>query len=220
MMVNFHTHPLKSAAETFAVLRLISVEAAFLSSYQAGEMDFIALQPESAPNSAAPPTAEFCHLAALEQVTAIGEVGLDRLNSKVPIPQQLENLKKFILLSETLRKPLVIHQVRALPEILSLHKLFRPRQNWLIHGFRGNVAELRQIIRKKIYISLNPLILEKNDLNAEIMALNFHYIGLETDCAPIKISDLYDRAAEKWQLAAAELELRMQENFADFRQRR
>ena len=219
MIVNFHTHPLKTAAGTDAVMRLISVEAAFLSSYQWGELDFIALQPGSPPSSDTPPPVEFSHLAALEQVTAIGEAGLDRINSSVPIPQQIENFKAVARLAETLRKPLVIHQVRALPEILSLHKSLRPRQNWLIHGFWGNVAELRQVIGKNIYISLNPLILEKNDLNAEIMALNFHCIGLETDCAPIKISDVYAKAAAKWQLNANDLELRLKENFNHFRQR-
>ena len=73
--------------------------------------------------------------AADPRIAAIGECGLDRLRG-APLPRQAELLRLHALLAERLRKPLIVHCVRAWAELLAAHRAIRPAQPWIIHGFR------------------------------------------------------------------------------------
>ena len=74
--------------------------------------------------------------AADPRIAAIGECGLDRLRG-APLPRQAELLRLHALLAERLRKPLIVHCVRAWAELLAAHRAIRPAQPWIIHGFPG-----------------------------------------------------------------------------------
>lgn len=91
-------------------------------------------------------------LAAEPEVVAIGECGYDvnlksenkekgdlatSVSRKSIIRIQTDLLLTHVELSESLAKPLILHIVKAFPEIISLKKRLRPRQMWIIHGFRG-----------------------------------------------------------------------------------
>lgn len=88
------------------------------------------------------------------RVIAIGETGLDR---NYPDPgRQLELLRLHISLSEKTAKPLVLHVVRAFGQVIDLHDTIKPRQPWIIHGFRGKPELARQLVRAGFYISFGP----------------------------------------------------------------
>ncbi|MBD5214664.1 MAG: hydrolase TatD [Bacteroidales bacterium] len=86
-------------------------------------------------------------------VIAIGEVGLDALRG-APLEQQEQLLEHFIDLSEELRKPLIIHCVRAWDRLLRIYRRRRPTQPWAIHGFRGRPELARQLLDAGMYLSL------------------------------------------------------------------
>ena len=128
------------------------------------------------------------HLPDLACV-AIGESGLDKLCT-VPMEQQTEVFRKMVDLSEQGEKPLIIHCVKAWPELLAIHREVHPRQPWIIHGFRGNPALARQLIRNGFYLSFGKL------FNPEsVQSLPTGSFFLETDDKEFDISTLYQQIA-------------------------
>lgn len=88
-------------------------------------------------------------------VAAIGEVGLDALRG-APLDAQEIIFRHYIELSEKLRKPLIIHCVRAWERLLGIHSELRPTQRWAIHGFRGKPELARRLLDAGMFISLGP----------------------------------------------------------------
>ena len=71
--------------------------------------------------------------AAHPQVVMIGEAGLDRL-AEAPMSLQIELFEAQVRLADELRKPLIIHCVRAWGELLEVRKRLRPDSPWIVHG--------------------------------------------------------------------------------------
>jgi len=96
-------------------------------------------------------------LASLPEVVAIGEAGVDLNVAKVPLFRQMLALKRQIMLSEELHKPLVIHNVKATDVIVGMKKDLKPSQNWVIHGFRGKPEVSYMLRRPGIYFSFGAM---------------------------------------------------------------
>lgn len=96
---------------------------------------------------------EIERLAADPRVVAIGETGIDKLRGG-DINRQIDILKRHIDLSERLGKPLILHIVRAFPEIIRLRMLLHPTQRWIIHGFRGKPELARELLSHGFDLSL------------------------------------------------------------------
>lgn len=87
-------------------------------------------------------------------VVAIGEAGLDRLRGP-SLEIQHPVFEAQARIADEVSKPLIIHSVRTVPEVISLHKRMSPSVPWIIHGFRGGPDAARQLLaRPGIYISL------------------------------------------------------------------
>ena len=84
---------------------------------------------------------------------AIGECGIDKLRG-ASLEIQKKIFEYHIQLSEDLRKPLIIHQVKSLDEMFLYRKKYSPSQRWLIHGFRGNVITAKQLLKAGFEFSL------------------------------------------------------------------
>ena len=93
-------------------------------------------------------------MALHPQVVMIGEAGMDKKNSPVPLEVQMEVFCEHVRLSEILRKPLLIHCVKAIDELLALRKSMKTTMPWVLHGFRGGVEQWRQLSRAGIFVSL------------------------------------------------------------------
>lgn len=92
-------------------------------------------------------------MARHDQVLAIGETGLDRLRG-VDMARQEAALLRHIELSESLGKPLVLHCVRAHEDLIALRKRLKPKQNWMIHGFRGKPAVMHRLVDAGFYLGI------------------------------------------------------------------
>ncbi|MCM1355457.1 MAG: TatD family hydrolase [Staphylococcus sp.] len=95
-------------------------------------------------------------LAAEPSVVAIGECGLDavgRGDREAVLCEQTELLRIHFMLSETLGKPMILHIVKAFPEIIALRKLWRPSQPWIIHGFRGKPQLAAELVAHGFHLS-------------------------------------------------------------------
>ena len=82
---------------------------------------------------------ELVAAAADPAVVAIGECGIDIPKGGMLATQMLA-FRKQALLAERLRKPLIIHSVKAHDFIVGLKKDICPEQPWIIHGFRNRPA--------------------------------------------------------------------------------
>ena len=141
------------------------------------------------------------------EILAIGECGLDRL-CQTPFSLQLQAFRRQIQLSETLRKPLLIHCVKALDDILSLHREYKPRQAWIMHGFRGKPQQLRSLLARGVYISFGFHFREET-----LRACPLDFLLLETDDDPRPIMPLYVQACELLNISLEELTERMEKHF-------
>ncbi len=86
---------------------------------------------------------ELVAAAASPAVVAIGECGIDLTHGGLLATQMLA-FRKQALLAERLKKPLIIHAVKAHDIITGMKKDLNPEQPWIIHGFRNKptIAEI------------------------------------------------------------------------------
>lgn len=91
-------------------------------------------------------------MAEGSNISAIGETGLDKVKGA---DQELQNLAfiKHFELAEEFQKPLIIHCVKAWPEILEFKKELKPTTPWVIHGFKGKKELAQQLCDKGLYLS-------------------------------------------------------------------
>lgn len=93
-------------------------------------------------------------MALHPQVVMIGEAGLDKINDNVPMEVQKAVFREHVRLSELLRKPLIIHCVKAIDELIAIRKELKPTRPWIIHGYRGGSEQWQQLTRAGIYVSI------------------------------------------------------------------
>lgn len=128
------------------------------------------------------------------RIVAIGECGIDHLAHNAKLDEQIRVFEQMILLSEEIQKPLIVHNVRATGEIMQLFKKYRPKQTWIIHGFRGNIQTAQQLQRLGIWLSLGP---RYNDSIFTSQYLDMDKILLETDGKQgIQIKNIYREIAQ------------------------
>ena len=88
------------------------------------------------------------------QVVMIGEAGIDKKRGAASIDEQIEIFREHVRLSELVRKPLIVHCVKGVDEVLSVRKELRASLPWVIHGFRGGVEQWEQLSRAGIFVSI------------------------------------------------------------------
>ncbi len=138
---------------------------------------------------------------------AIGECGLDRL-ATAPQDVQEHFFKEQILLSEQYCKPLFVHCVRMLDDVLRLHGEMNVTQPWIMHGFRGKPRQMQSILSAGMYVSFGF------HFHAEsLLMCPLDRLLLETDDEEQPISDLYAEVASLLHMEVSELCRQMEENY-------
>lgn len=147
-------------------------------------------------------------------VLALGEAGLDKLH-KATFKRQIELFERQIELSETLQKPMILHDVRSHNEILALRKKHKAKQPWIVHGFSGTEQDVRQLIGQGIYLSVGESLLHpERKIYKSFKFIDLEYLFLETDMAKIGIEKVYEAATKLLELDLSVLQKRIFANFA------
>lgn len=142
------------------------------------------------------------------RVVAIGECGLDAA-CPTPMPLQMRVFRTLISLSEQNGLPMILHVVRTSHLILQLRKELRPRQPWVIHGFRGHAMLAASYLSQGCMISIGAHFQE------EVVRQNpLSSILLETDDSECAISDIYTRVADILSIPTDDLQEIIRENAA------
>lgn len=90
-----------------------------------------------------------------EAVLAVGECGIDRLRGGDAATQR-RLFEAQARIAEECGKPLIIHVVRAIDDIIAIRRRLRPTVPWIIHGFRGKPEQARQLTALGFHLSAGP----------------------------------------------------------------
>ena len=136
--------------------------------------------------------------ARADGVLMIGECGIDKLRGG-DLSMQTGVLERHIALSELVRKPLLLHCVRASNELCLLRRQLRPSMPWIVHGFRGNARVAGQLLDAGFYLSYGER------FNPEALAITpTDRLLAETDESTLPIDELHRRLAASRQIEVVE----------------
>jgi len=141
------------------------------------------------------------------KVLLIGEIGLDK-TCPVSLDTQKLIFNTQLDMAQQVVKPIILHVVHTMAEILESKKEHPGIPAWIIHGFRGGKQEAEQYIKKEFYLSFgakfNP---------AGLKACPMDKLFLETDESDEGIGAIYERAANILECSVADLEVQIERNF-------
>jgi TatD DNase family protein len=150
-----------------------------------------------------------------KNLLAIGECGFDKLKGP-SIELQKRAFEEQISISEKTGKPVVIHCVRAWDELLAAKKKMKPEMPWLIHGFRGNAEQAKQLTVKGMYLSFWFDFVVRPESAELLRSVPSRRIFLETDGADVDIREIYNKVALDLKVSVEQLQNIILNNFNEF----
>jgi len=145
---------------------------------------------------------------------ALGEAGLDKMH-KDSFEQQIAVFERQIELSETLQKPMILHDVKSHNEILALRKKHKAKQPWILHGFNGTEQDIQQLTGQGLYLSVGESLLHpERKIAKSLKNIPLEMLFLETDMAEVSIETVYEMAACLLEIELSELKTKIFSNFA------
>ncbi len=148
-------------------------------------------------------------IAGDNRIVAIGEAGYDKLKGP-GMDIQRYIFERQIELSERLGKPLIIHCVKAWDELLASHKKFKPKQPWIIHGYRGKPELTQQLLKHGFMFSVGDRF---NKDSVKEMPLN--KLFCETDVSDEGIENIYQSLAEALEIPVEKLCENIEQNISN-----
>lgn len=133
------------------------------------------------------------HWTASRNVLAIGECGLDK-NCKTDWQLQAKAFIAQIQLANALKKPLIIHCVKAFEEVVHLLKLYKNKVPVIFHGFNKKAAIADKLVKAGHYLSFGASLLQDKNIDA-FLHCPFEKLFFETDDSPNEIHQVYEKAA-------------------------
>ncbi len=132
--------------------------------------------------------------SAQPHCVAIGETGLDRL-----YPHWSEQLKFFEQhwdLAQELQKPLVVHVVRSVSDVMALLKRRKATTPWLWHDFTGPLEAIPRLLKlhPQLYFSCGIRSIRRPNFDTLWNQLPASQRLLETDDAGLSIAEVYQLA--------------------------
>lgn len=153
---------------------------------------------------------ELRHLVARPRVVAIGEAGLDKLVA-TSLSEQKTVFMEQVDLSEEVGKPLIIHCVKAWPELIACRKSACPKQPWIIHGFRGNGELAAQLLHQGFFLSFGEYFHP-----SAVRAAWPYSLFAETDDKPTDIRSVYRSLSQSLSIPGCELAAQIEKNIHIF----
>ena len=119
----------------------------------------------------------------LSKYKAVGEIGLDKKKSAIPLESQIEAFELFLKLSADLNIPCSVHCVSAFDELIACLKKFKNHPPIIIHSFSGSMELARSLSKFGCFFSVGRnLNLKKNNKQIEMLKYIFpSLMMLESD---------------------------------------
>ena len=146
-------------------------------------------------------------------VVALGEAGLDKFHAD--FERQMKVFERQIVLSENMKKPMILHDAKSHNEIVVLRKKHRAKQPWIVHGFNGTAQDAAQLTRQGIFLSVGEsLLYPDRKIYNSLKTIDLSRLFFETDMAEIGIEKVYEAAAKLWEMDIDALRAQIFRNFA------
>lgn len=159
---------------------------------------------------------ELIQLLSSEKCIAMGEMGLDKLKGE-PMNVQLEIFKDLLNIAVEVKKPVIIHCVRAFDNLIKLKRQYPKIEKWCVHGFSRHAELAKQLIHEGFYISLMPVRNVTQKYIDLVQSLPAEKFFLETDSMPnTRIEDIYLQVAEIREISVSELQEQLAKNANNF----
>ena len=117
----------------------------------------------------------------INEIVAIGEIGLDYYYSEDSKDKQLEVFEKQLILAEKYNKSVIIHTRNAFDDTLKIIKK-HPNVKGVIHCFSDGLEEAREYIKLGYMLGIGGIVTFKNsNLKDVLKNIDLSNIVLETD---------------------------------------
>lgn len=202
-LLNIHTHKAKQQEGVIAIQSLSLTESTFLAMPKTKPIS-IGIHPWYGHLEALPKNMKYLNVLAKQtNVKLIGECGLDKLKGEEMV-NQLQILEAQIDLAQQLKKPMILHCVKAFDELIALKKSMKPSVPMIIHGFNKKYEMAQQLMAQGFYLSFGAAVLKSDEMAKVLEEINQPFF-LETDEADISILEVYKKVAEIKKITIYEL---------------
>lgn len=117
----------------------------------------------------------------IDDIVAIGEIGLDYYNSLIPKEKQIDIFERQLALASKYNKPVIIHTRNAHEDTIRSLKKF-PEVRGIIHCFSEGLKEAEEYINLGFLLGIGGIVTFKNaDLAKVVKEIKLKNIVLETD---------------------------------------
>jgi len=191
---NIHSHQLVHGKDEIGIQNVFPEEN---NKFELGQYYSIGLHPWYIEIETLNESLEKINKAALKpEIIAIGETGLDKI-TETPLELQIEVFEKHIQISESAKKPLIIHCVKSFNELIQLKKKYKPKLPWIVHGFNSKLEIAEMLIRQNIFLSFGKALKYPLSNAALVLAqIPENDFFLETDDSEYTIKEIYKAAAK------------------------
>jgi TatD DNase family protein len=145
-----------------------------------------------------------------KNMLAVGECGLDKV-CNTDFKLQVAAFERQVSLANEIKKPLIIHCVRAYDEVLELLEIIKNKMPVVFHGFNKSKELALRLTGKGYYLSFGASI-QKSSVNQYLAGLPLSHICFETDDADASIESIYSIASESLKISTDELISQVQKN--------
>lgn len=142
----------------------------------------------------------------LPEVLMVGEIGLDNV-CHASMDQQTTVFQYQLEVAAACKKPVVLHVVKAMAELLVIRKEVANIPAWILHGFRGGPETAAQYLSAGFYLSFG-----KYHNQASLQLCPANRLFLETD-ENGDIHTLYETTARVRGVSLETLESTIEQNF-------
>jgi TatD DNase family protein len=131
-----------------------------------------------------------------KKLLMLGETGLDRLKSSVPIEIQIEVFLWHLEKAYEHNLPIVIHCLKAHSDLLGVLKKDQRTFRLLIHDYSGGEKELKDYLKYDVYFSFGRSLFRENSKAQMVFKkVPLNRIFLETDDSKdLSIDEIYLKA--------------------------
>ena len=142
----------------------------------------------------------------------IGETGLDYAH---PISKTLQKelFCKHLDIAQTLGKPIVLHVVRAMEDVLKIIDHYKEIKGVVFHGFIGSKEQAEAALRRGYYLSFGHRTRHSPKSIEALRAVPLNRIFVETDESDQTIVEMYEEIAALKGVTTDELLAATNENY-------
>jgi TatD DNase family protein len=153
-------------------------------------------------------------LPDFSQCDIIGETGLDYACG-VDREAQKRLFREHLDAAIKTNKPVVLHVVRAVDDVLNILKKYSGLRGIVFHGFIGSLQQAEKCIERGYYLSVGPRSLRSPKVREVIAKIPQNLLFCETDAEQDKgnIEQVYSEVAELRGVGVEELIKSIEENY-------